>query len=113
LVTLTTDPTFDSPAVLKAYAQRFEADPKRWSFLTGTPIELANLAGRSLKLTALPKRPEEMQSPADLFIHSTIFVLVDKHARLRGVFETSGENIDPAKVKQEILADVKRLERER
>jgi cytochrome oxidase Cu insertion factor (SCO1/SenC/PrrC family) len=113
LVTLTTDPAFDSPAVLKAYAQRFDADPKRWMFLTGKPIELANLAGRSLKLTAIPKRPDQRESPADLFIHSTIFVLVDKHSRLRGIFETTGENIDPARVKMQILADIKRLERER
>jgi protein SCO1 len=113
LVTLTTDPGFDSPTVLKSYAQRFEADPNRWMFLTGKPKELANLAGRSLKLTAIPKRPDEMQSPADLFIHSTIFVLVDKHGRLRGIFETTGENIDPAQVKTGILADVKQLERER
>lgn len=113
LITLTTDPSFDSPTVLRTYAKRFEADPKRWSFLTGTPRELAAVAGGSLKLTAIPKRPEEMQSAADLFIHSTIFVLVDKHARLRGVFQTSGDNIDPARVKEEIIADVKRLERER
>ena len=25
---------------------------------------------------------------ADLFIHTTIFVVVDKHAQLRGIFET-------------------------
>jgi hypothetical protein len=32
---------------------------------------------------------------------------------LRGIFETTGENIDPAQVKTGILADVKQLERER
>src|ERR1035437_4345469 len=30
LVTLTTDADFDTPPVLKAYAERFGADPNRW-----------------------------------------------------------------------------------
>jgi len=113
LVSLTTDAAYDSPTVLKAYAQRFQADPKRWMFLTGNSAEIANLAIDSLKLTAMPKKPEERQSAADLFVHSTIFVLVDKQARLRGIFETSGEGIDPVRVQHDILSAVKKLERER
>jgi protein SCO1/2 len=112
LVTLTTDPEFDTPAVLKTYAQRFGADFNRWLFLTGSPKGIANLAIDSLKLTAIEKKPEERESPADLFVHSTIFVAVDRHGRLRAVFETSGEGIDPAQVRDDILGAVRRLERE-
>jgi len=112
LVSLTTDPEFDTPAVLKAYAQRFEADPKRWVFLTGTPKQIASLAIDSLKLAAVEKKPEERESPVDLFVHATIFVVIDKHAQLRGIFQTTGENIDPARVRSEILAAVNQLERE-
>jgi protein SCO1/2 len=112
LVSLTTDAEYDSPPVLKAYAQRFGADFNRWIFLTGTPKQIASLAIDSLKLTALAKKPEERQSPADLFVHSTIFVVVDKHARLRGIFETTGEGIDPNRVKLDIIAAVRRLESE-
>jgi protein SCO1/2 len=113
LVTLTTDPGFDTPPVLKAYAERFGAEPNRWSFLTGTPKQIADLAVGSLKLTALEKKPGERVSAADLFIHSTIFVIVDKQAQLRGVFETMGEGIEPGEVKAQILAAVRRLEHER
>jgi protein SCO1/2 len=112
LISLTTDPGFDSPAVLKTYAQRFGADPARWSFLTGTKKQIAALAIDSLKLTAIEKKPEERQSPDDLFIHSTIFVLVDKRGVLRGVFETTGEGTDPQQVKSQLLAGVRRLEHE-
>ena len=66
----------------------------------------------SLKLTAIEKKPEERESPADLFIHSTIFVIVDKRGQLRGVFETSGEGINPLEVKEQILEAAERLERE-
>jgi len=112
LITLTTDPDFDTPPVLKAYGQRFDEDPVRWTFLTGTKPQIASLAIKSLKLTAIEKKPEERESPVDLFVHSTIFVLVDKHADLRGVFETTGEGVDAQKVEAQILAGVRRLERE-
>jgi protein SCO1/2 len=112
LVTLTTDADFDTPPVLKAYAERFGADLNRWMFLTGTKQGIAKLAIDSLKLTAVAKTPEERESPQDLFVHSTIFVIADKQARLRGVFETTGEGIDPRSVQTQILAAVRQLERE-
>src|ERR1039458_2731250 len=46
----TTDPENDSPAVLKKYGERFNADFNRWTFLTGTKQEIAALASGSLKL---------------------------------------------------------------
>jgi cytochrome oxidase Cu insertion factor (SCO1/SenC/PrrC family) len=112
LVTLTTDADFDTPPVLKAYAERFGADPRRWMFLTGTKKDIAKLAIDSLKLTAIEKKPEERESPQDLFVHSTIFVIADKRGQLRGVFETTGEGIDPRNVQTQILAAAERLERE-
>lgn len=112
LVTLTTDPGFDTPAVLKTYAERFGADPARWLFLTGTKPQIAALAVDSLKLTAVEKTPEQRANPQDLFIHSSIFVLADKQGRLRGVFETEGDGVDAAAVKSQILAAAGRLERE-
>ena len=113
LVTLTTDADFDTPAVLKAYSEKFGADPKRWMFLTGDKRQVANLAIDSLKLTAVEKKPEERLAPEDLFVHSTIFVVVDKLGRLRGVFETDGEGVSPMQARALILAAVKRLELER
>jgi protein SCO1/2 len=112
LVTLTTDADFDTPPVLKAYAERFGADTNRWMFLTGTKQGIAKLAIDSLRLTAIAKKPEERESPEDLFVHSTIFVIADKQGRLRGVFETTGDGIDPRGVETEILAAVRQLERE-
>jgi protein SCO1/2 len=112
LVTLTTDADFDTPPVLKTYAERFQADTNRWLFLTGTKQEIAKLAIDSLKLTAIEKKPEERESPQDLFVHSTIFVAVDRQGSLRRVFETTGEGIDPQVVKAQILAAVRQLETE-
>jgi protein SCO1/2 len=112
LVTLTTDPDFDTPQVLKTYAQRFGADSNRWIFLTGPKKAVMDVAVGSLKLTALEKKPEERETPVDLFIHSTIFVLIDKRGQLRGIFETAGEGINPVEVKGQILDAAQQLERE-
>jgi cytochrome oxidase Cu insertion factor (SCO1/SenC/PrrC family) len=113
LVTLTTDPDFDSPSVLKKYSEHFGADASRWTFLTGTKKEIAALASDSLKLSTQPVKPAERTGDADLFIHATIFVVVDKHAQLRGYFETGGEGVDWTNVVQgKILQAVRQLEAE-
>jgi protein SCO1/2 len=110
LVTLTTDPDYDAPAILKKYGEHHGADFQRWTFLTGTKKELAGLATGSLKLGSTPVPPQERTSSVDLFVHSTIFVVVDKQARLRGIFQTQGEGVDWAKIRPQIIATVKELE---
>src|SRR5208337_3609220 len=113
LVTLTTDPDFDTSPVLKKYGERFGADSNRWTFLTGTKLEIGKLAANSLKLSAAPVKPEDQKNPADLFIHSTIFVIVDKHAHLRGTFQTEGDGVDWTNVQPRIVATVDQLQREK
>ena len=111
LVTLTTDPGYDTPAVLRKYGERFNADFNRWTFLTGTKAEIAALGSGSLKLSAVPVKPADQQNAADLFIHTTIFVVVDKRAQLRGIFETGGEGVDWTNdVQPKLLATIRQLE---
>jgi cytochrome oxidase Cu insertion factor (SCO1/SenC/PrrC family) len=113
LVTLTTDPDNDSPSVLKKYGQRIDADFNRWTFLTGTKAQIAGLASDSLKLSTVPVKPEDRKDSADLFIHTTIFVVVDKHAQLRGIFETGGDGVDWTNaVQPRLLLAVQQLENE-
>lgn len=40
LVAMSFDPLFDTPPVLKNYAQRYAYDPARWTFLTGAMIDI-------------------------------------------------------------------------
>ena len=112
LITLTTDPETDTPAVLRRYAEKFGANPERWNFLTGGKKMIANVAMDGLKLSAVPTKPEERTDAADLFVHTTIFVIVDKQGQLRGSFQTQGELVDWAASKAQILATVKQLESE-
>jgi protein SCO1/2 len=107
-LTVTTDPEFDSPEVLKRYGQRFNADPARWWFLTGDKSEIARLARDGLKLVAEETKPGERENDADLFIHSTVFVLLDKHGRLRGAIESTEPDFNTR-----VLRAVRRLVREK
>jgi len=110
LVTLTTDPDYDTPSILKRYGERYGADFQRWTFLTGAKGELAGLATGSLKLGSTPVPPPDRTNSVDLFVHSTIFVVVDKQSRLRGSFQTQGQDVDWTKIRPQILATVKELE---
>jgi len=66
-----------------------------------------------LKLSAMPVAVAARTNAVDLFIHTTIFVIVDKHARLRGSFETVGDGVDWTNaVQPRIVAAVRQLERE-
>ena len=86
-VTLTTDPEFDTPSILGAYAKRFDANPERWSFLSGNKKDIERLAAKNLKMIATPKTEPKRNSPTDLFIHTERFMLVDPHGRLRASFD--------------------------
>lgn len=110
LVTLTCDPDYDTPSIMKKYGEHYGADFQRWKFLTGTPKALSDLATGSLKLGVSPVSPPDRTDPTDFFIHSTIFVIVDQQARLRGVFQTEGQDVNWKRVEPQILAAVKKLE---
>jgi protein SCO1 len=104
LVTLTTDPEHDTPEVLRTYAEKFEADPSRWHFLTGSKAQIRDLAANSLKLGSEEKDETQQQNENDLFIHSTVFVLIDQRGKVRGFHES----LEPG-FQEKIVADIKSL----
>ena len=87
-ISLTSDPEYDTPSILKRYAEEHKADPARWDFLAGTKQQIVDVAVDNLKLTRIEKEERDRESVNDLFIHSTIFVIVDKRGQLRATVET-------------------------
>lgn len=94
------DPTNDSPAVLKQYASSLNVKFPQWQFLTGNKKTIYNLAEFSFKI------PGADAGHQGLF-HSEQIVLVDRLRRVRGVFETGGQND-----KKEIIDAVRALKLE-
>ncbi len=107
LVSLTADPEHDTPEVLRGYGEGFEADPRRWHFLTGTKAELYRFALDDLKLAAEEIDPAQRENLNDLYVHSTRLVLVDGQGRVRGYFDGTDEGVP-----ERLLASIRRLQRE-
>ena len=92
LVSVTFDPAHDTPEVLKAYARSYHYDPAHWSFLTGPPEKIAELA-----------RLCDVKFEADrgFFNHNFRTLIIDASNRLQMVFPTSGDLSDG--IVQELL----------
>jgi protein SCO1 len=91
LVTFSVDPENDTPEVLKGYAQKYAADPKRWVFLTGQLKDIEPVIVKGFKMM-LDKKP----SPSGMFeiVHGEKFVLVDGKGFIRGFYDATNEGID-------------------
>lgn len=46
LLSVSFDPAHDTPEVLRDYARRYGADPRRWTFATGSAETIRDMAGR-------------------------------------------------------------------
>ena len=77
LVSITCDPQHDTPAVLKQYAERFQAGPQQWFFLTGEADYLRQL-GKDSFMVSLEKAT-----------HSDRVFLIDREGKIRDNFRVT------------------------
>ena len=90
ILSFTVDPETDTAAQLKRYAQSFDANTKRWVFLTGEKPALYDLARTGYLLNN-----EIGTGGPDDFIHTQNFALIDKKGRIRGFYDgTLKEEVD-------------------
>jgi len=103
-VSITVDPTYDTPAVMTQYAERFSADPGRWLMLTGEYDRVYKLAnsifgvGLSKHGTGIDDIPGRLMSAPmpETIAHSRRFVLIDDKMIIRGYYE----GIEPKEVER-------------
>ncbi len=86
------NPLHDTVEVLSGYAGQYGALKNKWHLLTGDKKQIYDLAKSSYLVNAI----EDDGSPEG-FLHSELFLLIDKRSRIRGTYD--GTN----------LADVKKL----
>lgn len=95
LLSVSFDPQIDTPAVMKAHAQKLGADPRLWSFVTGDRDEIdkwANGFGVSIS--------RAMNDPRDI-THNLRTALIDRQGNLVQIYP--GNEWTP----EQILADVR------
>jgi protein SCO1/2 len=100
LVSFTVDPERDTPEVLTAYAERYNADPNRWLFLTGPKETLHKLSLEGFKLGL----DETQGTQIEPITHSSRFVLVDKMGQIRGYYSS-----EDAQTMSKLASDAERL----
>lgn len=102
LVSFTVDPEKDTPEVLRGYAEKLNAQPARWDFLTGTKSAIYDLSKNGFKL-AVTDGSEDAGVP----VHSIRIVLVDRHGEIRGYYDATAPD-----AVTKLLADTSHLLRE-
>jgi protein SCO1/2 len=85
------DPTHDTQAVLKDYAEKLGVEnANTWNFLTGDQEKIFEIGQTSYLTTAMADQAE----PGG-FLHSGAFLLIDQEGRIRGVYDgTKADQVD-------------------
>ena len=102
LISFSVDPEKDTPEVLRGYAEKLQAEPGRWDFLTGAKSMIYKLSHDGFKL-AISDGSDAQGIP----VHSTRMVLVDRHGQIRGYYDAT----EPEAITK-LLADTNHLLRE-
>lgn len=97
------NPAHDTSEVLAAYAGKYKALKDKWHFLTGNKKNIYALAMNDYLVNAL-----EDDGSEEGFLHSELFLLVDKQKRIRGMYDGT----DSIAVNK-LIEDVKLLKSEK
>jgi protein SCO1/2 len=76
------DPDFDTPPVLKAYGESYRYDPAHWSFVTGPKDKILELA----RLSNVQVQPD-----SGLFNHSFRTMIIDASGHVQMIFPMGGD----------------------
>jgi protein SCO1/2 len=74
LLSISFDPSYDTPPVLLAHAKALKADPSMWTFLTGSSTDVERFAGR-FGVAVMRDTPTEV-------VHNLRTGVIDGHGRL-------------------------------
>jgi protein SCO1/2 len=92
LLSISVDPEYDTPDVLKEYAELNGADPGRWTFLTGDLEAVRALVIEGFA-TAMGDHVENEAGMMDI-AHTGKFVIVDPQGAIRGYYDSDQEGLD-------------------
>ncbi len=103
LLSFSIDPTYDKPAVLKAYAELLGANEKQWTFITGDKNSIHELVRCGF---ILPVQQNDLPNGTVDYSHSDKVILVDSQRRIRGYYSgTDREEVDRLITEMKILIE--------
>lgn len=89
-VSISVDPSVDTPEVLADYAARYGAD-ERWVFLTGAPEDVRRVVTEHFRVAM--GEPDRADGPYQI-AHGEQLLLVDRDGVLRGQYPTDRAGMD-------------------
>jgi len=92
-VSISVDPEHDTPEVLKEYAEALDADLAGWTFLTGTPAAVRDVAHR-YGVAVAPAADGQVD-------HTLLTTLIDRHGTMR--VQYLGYRFDPEEFRHDLL----------
>jgi len=93
-VSITVDPENDTPEALRAYAEAHGADLAGWSFLTGAPASVRDVAHRYGAAV--------VEASGGQVDHTLLTTLVDGHGAMR--VQYLGYRFDPEEFRRDVLS---------
>ncbi len=108
LVTITVDPDFDTPEVLKNYADNFGADPDRWLFLTGEKDYVYPLLQKHFKQIVHEFTGEDRIKGYEV-LHSSDVIHFDAQGRMKKRYNGLND-AEMAELRKALLAEAAELE---
>lgn len=106
ILSITVDPKFDTPRILKLYAKTFDFSGNNWKFLTGDKKYIYDLCIKGFKLPVsdASEYDPKITDIDQTFIHSDRLLLIDKQNHIRGIYEgTNVTEIDRLMVEIKVL----------
>ena len=86
-VSLSVDPSRDTPEALTAYAAKVKAVPGKWNLLTGDSTQVYNFINKQLFIDAYQKT----ENGQPRFVYNNLFLLLDTKHRIRGYYDISNQ----------------------
>jgi protein SCO1/2 len=106
-VSFSVDPEHDTPEVLAAYAQKYDADGARWHFLTGPLDAIEKTVVAGFKIHIGEKKASESDPSLIEIMHGEHFVLVDGSGAIRGYYRAETAELT------QLADDLRALSKER
>lgn len=82
-ISISVDPEYDRPEVLREYAKQYGADITHWKFLTGDRAQIYELSSQGFHLPVI----EDANTGQGIISHSPKFVLVDREGKIAGYYD--------------------------
>ncbi len=94
-VTVSFDPAFDTPSVLKEYAEVRGLDTSNWEFLTGSKEEIDRLM-KDVGIVFVPSDSTKLENGETMYFyaHTDRMALIDQQGRVRKNYKGSANSIE-------------------